>query len=151
MRIIYLTIISCIVFLSCKKNTGDSQSFFNCEYQIQDSSVLANKLIGSWKWIKTQSGGTGEISQAKNLRILTFKADSTFSYIEGATILTQGKWSLKMIQNSSFWGLSIDPGSDYLGGIINVGWVFFCNNQMNQMELFYSYLDGPNFFFERMD
>lgn len=147
MRLIYLTLLTCSIFLSCKKNTSDSQ----CDYHIQDSSVLANKFIGSWKWIKIQSGGTGEISQAKNLRILTFNADSTFSYIEGVTVLAQGKWSLKMIQNSSLWGLSIDPGSEYLGGIINLGWVFICNNQMNQMELFYSYLDGPNFFFERIN
>jgi len=144
MRLIYLTLLTCFIFLSCKKNTSDSQ----CDYHIHDSSVLANKFIGSWKWIKIQSGGTGEISQAENLRILTFKADSTFSYIEGATILAQGKWSLKMIQNSSLWGLSIDPGSDYLGGIINLGWVFICNNQM---ELSYSYLDGANFFFERIN
>jgi hypothetical protein len=95
-RLIYLTLLTCFIFLSCKKNTSGSQ----CDYHIQDSSVLANKLIGPWKWIKIQSGGTGEISQAENLRILTFKADSTFSYIEGATILAQGKWSLKMIQNS---------------------------------------------------
>ncbi|MEO6844400.1 MAG: hypothetical protein ABI184_04445 [Ginsengibacter sp.] len=143
MRLIYLTLLTCIVFLSCKKNTSDSQ----CDYQIQDSSVLANKLIGSWKWIQTRSGATGEVSQADTLRILTFRPDSTFSYIEGATILAQGKWSLK-IDPGSFLGLSLDlvPPSHHLTGS-----VFICNNQTNQMVLFYSYLDAPDIFFERIN
>ena len=85
MRLFYLALVTSILFLSCQKNTPDSPPFFNCDYNIQDSFVLVNKLIGSWKWIKTRSGGTGQIFQADTLRILTFRPDSTFSYFEGTT------------------------------------------------------------------
>lgn len=146
MRLIYLTLVTCIVFLSCKKNISGSPPFFNCDHQIQDSSVLANKLVGSWKWIKTRSGATGEVSQADTLRILTLVPDSTFSYIEGTTILAQGTWSLKIMPGTSYWNLNIEPESYYL-----MGSVFICKNQMNQMELFYSYLDGPDVSFERIN
>lgn len=143
MRLICLTFIACIIFLSCKKNTTNSESFFNCGYQILDSSVLVNKLYGNWKWIKTRSGMDGKIRDADAQRILTFRTDSTFSYIEGATILAQGKWSLKLDPGTSYWNLNKEPASYYL-----VGSVFICNNQL---ELFYSYLDAEDILFERID
>lgn len=143
MRLIYLTLATCIVFLSCKKDTSDSQPFLNCEYQTSDSSVLANRLPGNWKWIKSYSGSTGKIYPADKLRILTFKPDSTFSYIEGTTILAQGKWNLKIVPGTSFWGLSLDPASYYLMGDVSV-----CDNKL---QFNFSYLDGDNVFFERIN
>lgn len=138
-----LVITICLLFFSCKKNTPDEQSLLQCNHpQNLDSAATSNKIVGSWMLIKERWGSTGEVvTPGKNIKV-TFNSNSTYSLFEDSSVLAQGNWNLKIVLDS-MWGLDIAAPSNYLYGYIS-----FCDNQV----LFsYSYLDGTNNLFEKVN
>ena len=122
----------CLIFLSCEKN---NRTLWECgNSQFLDSTVISNKILGSWRWTKQLCGdGAGSILIAnKNIKII-FDANTTFSVLENSSILTQGNWKLKIV-DSNIWGLDLNSTSEYLYGRI-----LFCNNNVMFNN---SYIDG---------
>ena len=99
-----------------------------------DSATISNKIIGSWVWTKQLCGdGAGKILFAdKNVKV-NFNSNTSFTVYENLAILTQGNWSLKIVDTYT-WGLHLTSRSEYLYGSI-----LFCNNQVMFND---SYIDG---------
>jgi hypothetical protein len=139
--LLFLTIY--VLLFSCSKNTSDKQPFLQCDTpQYLDSTAISNKIAGSWTLTKQRWGSTGEVVTAdKNIKV-TFNSNGTYTIVDDSSVLAQGNWTLKIVLDS-LWGLDLTVPSDYLTGYIS-----FCNNQL----LFsYSYLDGSDNLFEKVD
>jgi hypothetical protein len=133
MKQMFLLLSICLIFFSCKKNKDNT--LWECNNPpFLDSATISNKIIGSWVWTKQLCGdGAGSILIAnKNIKI-TFNANTTFTVFQNSSILTQGNWKLKIVDNY-VWGLDLTSVSEYLYGRI-----LFCNNQVMFND---SYIDG---------
>ncbi len=137
-----LIIASCLLFLSCKKNTPDEQLFQNCKNpQYLDSATITTKLAGSWTLIKICLGCSGKIVATSKPIKVTFNSDSTYSLFEDSSVIAHRNWKL-IPMSENMWGLDLTPDSSwYLYGYIS-----FCDDQV----LFsYSILDGNDNLFEK--
>ena len=101
MKNVLLLITICLIILSCKKN--NDRVLWECTNPgFSDSATISNKIIGSWLWTKQLCGdGAGSILIAnKNIKI-TFNTNATFTVYENFTILTQGNWSLMIVDRNA--------------------------------------------------
>lgn len=136
MRLSFICSIALLLagFLSCKKDTIDVNSFWQCNQgQNTDTAVIANKLTGSWYWTKQACASTGATRVADKKIRLTFKVDHTFTITESNSLLTMGTWKIVQVDGSSR-GLDLSSPSEYLYGRI-----LFCDNQVLFND---SYRDG---------
>lgn len=134
MRPILIILIICLGLISCKKDTLDINSFWQCHNsQNLDSSSISNKLAGSWTWAKQSCFWSGKTTNAKKNIKITFNLTGTFSVSENSNLITQGNWKLKIV-DSNMWGLDLTSPNDYLYGRI-----LFCDNQVLFNN---SYIDG---------
>jgi len=131
---IFLNIIMSIILTSCKKETIDVNSFWNCNNsQGLDSLATANKLSSSWLWSKQYcDNGMGTKKADKNIKII-FNSIGTFSILENSISISQGTWKLKKVEDN-LYALNLSQPSKYLYGRI-----LFCDNQVLFSN---SYLDG---------
>ena len=127
-----------LILFSCKKHAADANPFWPCDIYNSDSTYIATKIVGSWKWTK-YSCSTGNLMTAdKNIRV-TFNSNATFTVLENSSVIVQGTWSLKSAASNE-WQLNLTGPSEYLKGFI-----MFCNNQVAFID---SYVDGCNHYFE---
>ena len=133
MKFYFLILTICLISSSCKKET--KESIWECDSaQFLDSTAISNKITGSWLWTKQLCGdGAGKILSANKNVNVTFNLNRTFTLVENTTIIIQGSWNLKMVDNN-LWGLDLNSSNEYLYGRI-----LFCNNQIMFNS---SYLDG---------
>jgi hypothetical protein len=122
----------CLLAFSCKKTKRDI--IWECDSaQFSDSTVISNKIAGSWLWTKQICWGNGKIFFAnKNVKV-NFNANRTFTVVENGSIITLGNWNLEIVDGNA-WGLNLSVSSEYLYGRI-----LFCNNQVMFND---SYIDG---------
>ena len=129
----FLILTICLITFSCKKAKKDT--LWECDnVQFLDSATISNKIIDSWVWTKQLcgDGNAGVITATKNIKI-TFNANATFIVYQNSAILTQGNWSLILVDINA-WGFNLTSLSEYLYGRI-----LFCNNQVMFND---SYIDG---------
>lgn len=147
---ICLLIITLFIY-SCKKGEStkvppfDWQAIEKCNDALNlDTSEIANRLIGQWEmklWRCGFCATPGSYLPDKTV-IATFTSARQFSVTENSITVAQGNWDLKM-HGSNRWELQSDSTLAYLNGFI-----LFCNNQV----LFeYSYIDGPDNLFEKVN
>jgi hypothetical protein len=118
-----LIFISIFIFIGCKKDNIDVNSFQNCNNSFRlDSAATANKLSGSWLWLKQSCDGGVSKKADKNIKV-TFNSIGTFSVMENTTVITQGNWKLELVNGN--WELNTNSLSQYLDGRI-----LFCDNQL---------------------
>ena len=136
MRLLFVSLAILTGIISCKKDQNakmDIQSVLQCsQSQNLDSVAIANKLIGSWKWIRQNCFWTGNRPIDKVIKV-RFRNDQTFSVYEGSIPLTQGTWKLRRMLTAD-WGLNLSSHSKYLVGLIR-----FCDNYVLFLD---SYRDG---------
>ena len=139
LALLFLTIVASMV--SCKKESLDINSFWQCnKLQNLDSTAISSKLLGSWTWTKRSCFGTGKTKSAdKNVKV-SFDINHTFTVDERSNTLTQGAWKLVQVDGNS-WELDLSLPSEYLYGII-----LFCSNQVLFND---SYRDGCDNLFNR--
>jgi hypothetical protein len=142
--ILVTILIITLIFQTCVKKNEFSKlnmkQIWDCNAsQNFDSTKLAEKLIGTWKWINFSSEMTGLIEADKDI-LVSFSSSGTFIVSEKGTIVTQGQWALKII-DSTLYGLDLDTPSIYLYGRI-----ILCDNQVLFNN---SYVDGGDYLFER--
>ena len=139
--------------ISCKKeSTKESQisvpNFLDCYHsQTRDSTFVANKLIGTWKWKEQSCMNSSRMAGDNNVVKVTFKSTGIFAITENSNVVTLGNWKIKM-EGSNFWGIDstlfelvIDEPNNFLNGVI-----LLCGNQV----LFSgSYADGCNTLFDK--
>jgi len=133
------------VFLtqSCTKDKVpliNNQQLWDCNlYQNYDSTKLASKLIGSWKWTAYFGELSGDRKANKDVTVI-FTSASTFTVIENSVVVLQGNWKLR-IGDSNIYTLDLDKSSSYLYGLI-----LLCENQVLFSD---SYIDGEDNLFVR--
>ncbi|HAH22315.1 MAG TPA: hypothetical protein DCL77_00845 [Prolixibacteraceae bacterium] len=105
----YLFIISAFIFISlltssCSKeksdqkdrsNQIDTQQLFDCnKSQNYDSTKLASKLIGTWRWTTSyaEMGGTTKADKAV---FLNFTQTGTYTVTENSVVISLGNWDFK--------------------------------------------------------
>lgn len=140
LALFFLTLFAGLI--SCKKETLDIKSFWQCnQSQNLDTTGISSKLIGSWYWSKQACGdGAGKAKTAdKNIKV-TFRTDRTFFVDENAALLTQGTWKLVQVEGN-FWSLDLSSASEYLYGRI-----LFCDNRILFND---SYRDGCDNLFNK--
>ena len=146
MRKATLSLAICLLLLACKKDDSDDQKPWTCvDYsQTLDSSVIADKILGTWHFVKERGGSNGEVLMAdKNIQV-TFEPNFTFTVVENSSVITQGDWRLKKFFDiPKEWELDVSSPSRYLRGRI-----VFCDNQL---VFSYSALDGNDKLFKRKD
>ena len=127
--------------LSCKKETIDINSFWQCnQSQNLDTTAISSKLIGSWTWSKQSCFWTGKTKPAdRNIKV-TFKTNRTFSVNENSNVLTKGTWKLIQVDGTSS-GIDLSAPSEFLYGRI-----LFCANQVLFAD---SYQDGCDNLFNK--
>jgi hypothetical protein len=141
MKYTFFSIAVCLTILSCKKDRLDFASFWQCSSsQNLDSTAISSKITGSWKWTKQSCFSVGKTTRADKDIKVTFNSNGTFTVLENSSIITQGNWTLKII-DSNMWGLDLSVPSTYLYGRI-----LFCNNQLLLND---SYRDGCDNLFEK--
>src|SRR5688500_14433724 len=125
MKNILLLLTATLFLVSCKKEKIDMKHLWDCNAaQNFDSTKLAAKLIGSWRWTTQSCYWTGKTTKAdKNVEV-SFTASGTFSVVENSVIITQGNWKLTMV-DSPVMGLDLGHFSDYLYGRI-----LLCDNEV---------------------
>ncbi|MCX8020692.1 MAG: hypothetical protein N2747_09390 [Chitinophagaceae bacterium] len=131
--------------LSCEKDKGasiDMKGLWNCNAsQNFDSTKLAAKLVGSWKWTTVSCYWSGTTQKANKDVIVTFTSAGTFTVTENGTVTTRGNWKLKIVDRGIL-GLDLDNPSTFLYGRI-----LLCDNEV----LFnHSYIDGCDNLFKRI-
>jgi hypothetical protein len=146
MRKATLSLAICLLLLACKKDDSEDQKPWTCvDYsQTLDSSVIADKILGTWHFVKERGGSNGEVLMAdKNIQV-TFEPNFTFTVVENSSVITQGDWRLKKFFDiPKEWELDVSSPSRYLRGRI-----VFCDNQL---VFSYSALDGNDKLFKRKD
>ncbi len=143
MKYLFFSIAVCLITLACKKDSFDIASFWQCNSsQNLDSTVISNKIAGSWKWTKQSCFSTGKTMRADKDIKVTFNTNGTFAVLENSTIITQGNWTLRVV-DSNMWGLDLTAPSTYLSGRI-----LFCNSQVLFND---SYIDGCDNLFEKVN
>ena len=134
MKLILLVLTVCTGIISCKKNTPDFSSFWQCNNsQNLDSTSITDKLLGSWTWTEQSCYWTGKTTKADKDIKVTFNSNTTFTVRENSAIISQSNWKLKIV-DSNMWGLDLTTPSLYLYGRL-----LFCNNQVLFND---SYRDG---------
>jgi len=135
MRITFLCLVIFAGITSCKKDTLDISSYWQCnKSQNLDSAAISGKLIGTWTWSKQFCGLGGATESANKNITVTFSNNHTFTVNENSNILTQGTWKLIPGGNVDSWQLDMSSPSEYLYGMI-----LFCDNQVLFNN---SYIDG---------
>jgi hypothetical protein len=143
MKYMFFSIAVCLITLSCKKDSLDIASFWQCaSSQNLDSTAISNKIAGSWKWTKQYCFSAGKTMRADKDIKVTFNTNGTFTVLENSTIITQGNWTLKVV-DSNLWELDVTAPSTYLYGRILI-----CNNQVLFND---SYRDGCDNLFEKVN
>ena len=126
---------------SCKKDpsTDITQRLWDCNAsQHFDSTKLATSMLGSWQW--TESFSESIIKADKNIKVV-FTSSGTFTVTEDASVKTQGKWGLKIV-DSGILGLTMDNSSEFLYGRI-----LLCGDKILFND---SYRDGGDNLFTRV-
>jgi hypothetical protein len=129
---------------SCKKDTLlviDIGSLAECtRSQHFDSTKLAAKLMGSWRWMETSSeSGPGKAD--KDIKV-TFTSAGKFTLTENSTILSRGSWQLK---NDDSGGFELE--TDHLGSML-YGHILLCEDKLLFND---SYRDGFDNLFTRSE
>lgn len=141
--IIAIIILISLITGSCKKEKPthfDMKQLSDCSAsQNYDSTKLASKLIGSWKWTEYSGEVSGKQFANKDVKV-TFTSVGTFTVTENSMVITQGKWELGIVDWNSL-GLTLDKPSAYLYGRI-----LLCQNQLLFNN---SYIDGGDNLFVR--
>jgi hypothetical protein len=138
-----LVLAVCLVLFSCNKGASGNGLLWECDNsQHLDSSAIAAKLTGTWKWEQQRRGSNLEVMMADKIVTVTFNADSTFKVLEDSLVTAQGNWKLVMFSND-MWALDLSAPSNYLYGAIS-----FCNNKVLFTD---SYVDGNDNLFEKVN
>ncbi len=142
MRYFFFISISALLFFSCKKNELDVAEIWQCNnVQQLDSAAIIVKIAGSWKWTKQDCFWTSKTTKADKDTKATFNPNGSFTVTENSSIITQGNWGIKRIDNNNSWGLNLSSASTYLYGLI-----LFCDNQLLFNN---SVVDGCDNLFEK--
>jgi hypothetical protein len=108
-----------ITNLSCKKEkrtTRQIQEFWDCSGSVvHDSVLLAEGLIGSWRWTEFPTKRV-KFKSGKQI-LVTFESDRSFKVIEDGKPSVAGKWTFKT-DNSGVYMLKMSIPSIYLYGYI---------------------------------
>jgi hypothetical protein len=141
MRYIVFLLAAPLLLLSCKKNELDIAEIWHCNNAQQlDSAAIIVKITGSWKWTKQSCFWTSKTTKADKDTKVTFNPNASFTVTENSSIITQGNWGIKRIDNNN-WGLNLSSASTYLYGLI-----LFCDNQLLFND---SIIDGCDNLFEK--
>jgi len=118
----------------------DTKQLWNCYKALNyDSTKLAIKLIGTWKWTAYQAEIPGANNADKEV-FLTLTKTGTYTVTENSVVITQGNWNLKIVDFNSY-ELAVNEPSVYLYGRI-----LLCENQVLFNN---SYIDGSDNLFTR--
>lgn len=139
MKNLFVILTTLIIFSflqSCKKVKPlniDVTAYHQCHTsQNYDSSSIASKLVGTWKWTMVSCFWSGTTERSKSEVVVTFTEVGTFTVMEDGVVTTQGNWQLKS-DNNKIFSLDIDQHSSFITGRI-----LFCENEV----LFnHSYID----------
>ncbi|MGI6048624.1 MAG: hypothetical protein ACOYEG_11595 [Petrimonas sp.] len=143
--IISAFILISLLSFSCSKDSSeqiDIVQLYNChKSQKYDSTKLASKLIGTWKWTTYSAEIPGTIKADKNV-FLNLTKEGEFTVTENSVVVTRGNWKLK-VADIDLFALDLNNPSTYLYGRI-----LLCEN----LVLFNnSYIDGGDNLFVRID
>ena len=137
-------VISLLTF-SCSKDKLvqiDTKQLWNCyKSQNYDSTKLASKLIGTWKWSKYYAEIPGTNKANKDV-FLNLTKEGAFTVTENSVVITQGNWNLRVVDFENF-ELDLNKPSTYFYGRI-----LLCENQVLFNN---SYIDGSDNLFVRTD
>ncbi len=142
MRLTLLILTICLALFSCKKHVAaiNPLAFWTCTITENDSTLIAQKLAGSWKW--TKQFCSSQITPANKSVTVIFNSNAGFTITEDSVITTQGNWKLQNAGPNQ-WQLSLDSSSNYLRGFIS-----FCNNEVVFADI---YFDGCNNYFDKIN
>jgi len=134
MRLLFIILTLASILTSCKKEKINVNDFLQCsKSQNLDSTAIANKLTGNWRWEKQSCYWTAQTKKAdKDVKVI-FNTSRTFTVSQNDIIIAQGTWRLKIV-DSNMYGLDLSQFSEYLNGCI-----LFCNNEILFND---SYRDG---------
>ncbi len=134
MRLLFIILTLASILTSCKKEKINVNDFLQCsKSQNLDSTAIANKLTGNWRWKKQSCYWTAQTKKAdKDVKVI-FNTNRTFTVSQNDIIIAQGTWRLKIV-DSNMYGLDLSQFSEYLNGRI-----LFCNNEILFND---SYRDG---------
>jgi len=143
--IISAFIILSLLAFSCSKDNREqiaTKQLWDC-YKSQnfDSTKLADKLSGTWKWTKYYAEIPGTNKATKDV-ILNLTKAGKFTVTENTVLITQGNWNLRVAAYDNYQ-LELSTPSTYLYGII-----VLCGDQVLFNN---SYIDGSDNLFVRMD
>jgi hypothetical protein len=134
MRLLFIILTLASILTSCKNEKINVNDFLQCsKSQNLDSTAIANKLTGNWRWKKQSCYWTAQTKKAdKDVKVI-FNTSRTFTVSQNDIIIAQGTWRLKIV-DSNMYGLDLSQFSEYLNGCI-----LFCNNEILFND---SYRDG---------
>lgn len=148
-RILMLILIFSL--LSCDKEDVSQRpmsqtDIWSCYNNLEWSDLeIWNELIGSWKWIYTESywaPDKGGNTESENT-LIEFLSDSTLNVIVDGELKSTTKWTI-VIKDGDLYGLELDSSATTLlyGRILICGEIVEFNN---------SYIDGSDNYFEKIE
>lgn len=140
---IILLVFATTISYSCKKLTINLDNYYECSRPVSsDSTAIAQKLIGSWRWISKSCFWEGKLKPSNKKITVSFNNNQTFSIKEHSNTIARGSWKL-VVADGSFWGIESSTSSDYI-----IGRILFCKNELLFND---SYRDGCDKLFRKVD
>lgn len=144
-KLILYLFLMLIIFAACEKEDEPCDFFQEWVQCWHGNSLEAedtfNHLIGEWKMIDT---GCQEFSSPEANIKLIFSSDSTLQVIEDGQVIRNSKFSI-ILTHDNVKQVETEPGT---GNLYTWGDIEFCENKVGFIS---SYVDGLDFFFERME
>jgi hypothetical protein len=130
-----------LLLLSCEKDKKlDLENFFECsQSQAADSATTAQRLAGTWTWVK-QFGAWGVGFREPDKKVeVQFSPDGHFTLREQDVLTAQGTWNIRTYGNGVSVQLS-QPATYFWGSIL------FCDAHVAFIS---SPHDGTDYYFRR--
>lgn len=122
MRLFFL-LLFILVLASCEKESQNKNSFGTCKADgmVTDVQRTNARLIGTWKWTKSDCGLCIEpgVREADKNITASFTSDGTFLVREDSETIEEGTWEL--LESYGGFFISLEPKRpSYLDGSIRV-------------------------------